>query len=150
MPGVARKHNKSSQGQEDVLPDEPLKEAIMGLWYDDSVPKPNIKVIFIQTTLILFTGHSWHPCGILQPLPDPIVDVVRCVDIHGEAEGLHISDSATVAVKHPTLFGGVLGHQGVCGDGCCLHKPRVHDLTLVVPLQGTECVNHHYLAQRAR
>ena len=64
MLGVACEHNKSSQGQEDILPDESLKEAIMGIWYDDSVPKPNIKVVFIQTTLILLTDCSWHPYGI--------------------------------------------------------------------------------------
>ena len=44
---VAHKHNESSRGQEDVAPDNPLKEAIVGLWYDASVPKPNIKVVFI-------------------------------------------------------------------------------------------------------
>ena len=46
------------------MPDNPLKEAVVGLWYDASVPKPNIKVIFVQMTLIFFMGHSWHPYGI--------------------------------------------------------------------------------------
>ena len=69
---VACEHNESSRGQEDVAPDDSLKEAIVGLWYDASVPKPNIKVIFIQTTLIFFVqttliffvDHSRHPYGI--------------------------------------------------------------------------------------
>ena len=55
---VAQKHSESSWGQEDVVPDEPLKEAILGLWYDDSVLKPDIKVIFIQTTLVLLMDCS--------------------------------------------------------------------------------------------
>ena len=46
------------------MPDKPLKEAIVGLWYNDSVPKPNIKVLFIQMTLILLTDRSRHPYGI--------------------------------------------------------------------------------------
>ena len=62
---VARKRSASSLDQEDVMPDDPLKEAIMGLWYDASVPKPNVKVVFVQTTLILLTDCSWHPYGIL-------------------------------------------------------------------------------------
>ena len=61
---VAHKHNESSQGQEDVVLDDPLKEATVGLWYDASVPKPNIKVVFVQMTLIFFADHSWHPYGI--------------------------------------------------------------------------------------
>ena len=66
------------------MPDEPLKEAVVGLWYDDSVPKPNIKVIFVQMTLILLTDRSWDPYGILRPLPDPVADVVWHVDVHRE------------------------------------------------------------------
>ena len=39
------------------MPDDPLKEAIMGLWNYDAVPKPNVKVIHIQMTLpILMDG----------------------------------------------------------------------------------------------
>ena len=82
---VAYKHNKSSWGQGDIVSDKPLKETVMGLWYNDSVPKPNIKVIIIQTTLILLMVRLWHPYGIPQPLPDPVADVIRHVDIHGEA-----------------------------------------------------------------
>ena len=81
---VAHECNKSSWCQEDVTPDEPLKEAVVGLWYDDLVPKPNIKVVFVQMTLILLTDCSWHPYGIPKPLPDPVADVFRSVDIHGE------------------------------------------------------------------
>ena len=62
---VAHECSASSRDQEDVVPDNPLKEAVMGLWYDASVPKPNVKVVFIQTTLILLTDCSWHPYGIL-------------------------------------------------------------------------------------
>ena len=54
----------------------PLKEAIVGLWYNAFVPKPNVKVVFIQTTLILFADCSQHPYGILRPLLDPVADVV--------------------------------------------------------------------------
>ena len=61
---VAREHNESSWGQEDIVPDNPLKEAIVGLWYDASVPKPNIKVVLVQTTLIFFVDRSRHPYGI--------------------------------------------------------------------------------------
>ena len=61
---VARERNESSQGQEDVTPDDPLEEAIVGLWYNASVPKPNVKVVFVQMTLIFFTDCSWHPYGI--------------------------------------------------------------------------------------
>ena len=81
---VACEHSTSSQDQEDVMPDNPLKEAVVGLWYNASVPKPNVKVVFVQTTLILLTDCSWHPYGIPRPLLDPAVDVVRGVDIHGE------------------------------------------------------------------
>ena len=81
---VACKRSASSRDQEDVTPDNPLKEAVVGLWYDASVPKPNVKVIFVQTTLILLTDCSQHPYGIPQPLLDPAADVVRGVDIHGE------------------------------------------------------------------
>ena len=61
---VAHERDESSQGQEDIAPDDPLKEAVVGLWYNASVPKPNVKVVFFQTTLILFTDCSWHPYGI--------------------------------------------------------------------------------------
>ena len=81
---VAREHDESSQGQEDIVPDDPLKEAIVGLWYNASVPKPNVKVIFVQTTLILLTDCSQHPYGIPRPFLDPMVDVVGGVDIHSE------------------------------------------------------------------
>ena len=81
---VAHERSTSSQDQEDVAPDNPLKEAVMGLWYDALVPKPNVKVVFIQTTLILLTDCSRHPYGIPQPLLDPAADVVRGVDIHSE------------------------------------------------------------------
>ena len=60
---VSHKHSKYSRGQEDITPDEPLKEAVVGLWYDDLVPKPNIKVVFVQMTLILLTDHLRHPMG---------------------------------------------------------------------------------------
>ena len=77
---VAHKRNKSSQGQEDVMPDDPLKEAVVGLWYDASVPKPNIKVVFIQMTLIFFADRLQHPYGIpllraMPELPGPRVQV---------------------------------------------------------------------------
>ena len=62
---VARKRSASSPDQEDVAPDNPLKEAVVGLWYDALVPKPNIKVVFVQSTLILLTDCLWHPYGIL-------------------------------------------------------------------------------------
>ena len=81
---VAHKCDESSQIQEDVAPDDPLKEAVMGLWYDATVPKPNIKVVFVQTTLILFTDCSRHPYGIPQPFLDLTANVVRGVDIHGK------------------------------------------------------------------
>ena len=115
-----------------------------------SIPKPNIKVIFIQMTLILLTDHLWHPYGILRPLPDPVADVIWHVDIHREVEGLHISDGAMVAAEHPTLLRGAIGHWGIGGNGCCLYEPRVCGLTLIVPLQGMECINHCYLAQRVK
>ena len=132
------------------MPDDPLKEAIVGLQYDALVPKPYIKVILIQTTLVLLTNHSQHPYGIPQPLPDPVTEVIGHVHFHGEEEGLCILDGATMVAIHPALLGGALGHQGVHGDGSRLHKPRVHDLTLVVPLQGMEHVNCRYFAQRVR
>ena len=69
---VAHERNKSSQGQEDITPDDPLKEAVVGLQYNASVPKPNIKVIFVQTTLIFFADRSQHPYGILRPFFDPV------------------------------------------------------------------------------
>ena len=81
---VARERDESSRGQEDVAPDNPLKEAVVGLWYNASVPKPNVKVVFVQTTLIFFTDCSWHPYGIPQPFLDPTADVVGGVDIHSE------------------------------------------------------------------
>ena len=81
---VARKRSTSSWDQEDVVPDNPLKGAVVGLWYNGSVPKPNIKVVFVQTTLILLMDCSRHPYGIPRPLLDPAADVVRGVDIHGE------------------------------------------------------------------
>ena len=81
---VARERSASSQDQEDVTPDNPLKEAVVGLWYDALVPKPNVKVIFVQTTLILLTDCLQHPYGIPRPLLDPAADVIRGVDIHGE------------------------------------------------------------------
>ena len=81
---VARERSESSWDQEDVAPDNPLEEAIVGLWYDAPVPKPIIKVVFVQTTLILFVDCSQHPSGIPQPLLDPVVDVVGSVNIHGE------------------------------------------------------------------
>ena len=46
------------------MPDKPLKEAVMGLWYNDSVPKPNIKVVLNQMTLILLMDCLQHPYGI--------------------------------------------------------------------------------------
>ena len=61
---VACEHSTSSQDQEDVVPDDPLKEAVVGLWYDASVPKLNVKVVFVQMTLILLTDCSRHPYGI--------------------------------------------------------------------------------------
>ena len=81
---VACERDESSRGQEDITPDDPLKEAVVGLWYNASVPKPNVKVVFIQTTLILFTDCSRHPYGIPRPFLDPTADVVRGVDIDGE------------------------------------------------------------------
>ena len=64
MLGVAHECNESSWGQEDGMPDEPPKEAIVGLWYNDLVPKPNIKVVFAQMTLVLLMDCSQHPYGI--------------------------------------------------------------------------------------
>ena len=81
---VARKHSASSRDQEDVAPDNPLKEAVVGLWYNALVPKPNVKVVFVQTTLILLTDCWQHPYGIPRPFLDPTADVVGGVDIHGE------------------------------------------------------------------
>ena len=81
---VARERDEYSRGQEDIVPDDPLKEAVVGLWYNASVPKPNVKVIFVQTTLILLMDCSWHPYGIPRPFLNPMVDVVGGVDIHGE------------------------------------------------------------------
>jgi len=61
--GIAGECCESSQGQEDIVPHEPLKEAVVGLWYDDAIPKPNIKVIHIQMTLAILTdglrGVGW-------------------------------------------------------------------------------------------
>ena len=81
---VARECDESSRGQEDIAPDDPLKEAVVGLWYNASVPKPNVKVVFVQTTLILLTDCSRHPYGIPRPFLDPTADVVGGVDIHGK------------------------------------------------------------------
>ena len=61
---VARERSVSSWDQEDVMPDNPLKEAVVGLWYDALVPKPNVKVIFVQMSLILLMDCSRHPYGI--------------------------------------------------------------------------------------
>ena len=146
---VAHEHNKSSQGQEDFVPDNPLEEAVVGLWYDASVPKPNIKVVFIQTTLIFFTDCSWHPYGIPRPFLNPAADVVGCIDIHHKAQELHVPEGAMVAAIHPTLLRGAIHHRGAAGDGHCLHKLGVHDLAFVIPLQGMNCMNRCYLAQRA-
>ena len=74
------------------MPDDPLKEAIVGLRYYASVPKPNIKVLFVQmtlflfvqTTLILFMDCSLHPYGIPRPLLNPVADVIGGVDIHSK------------------------------------------------------------------
>ena len=82
---MAHKHNESSWSQEDITPDKHLKEAVVGLWNDAPVPKPNIKVVFVQTTLILLVDRSQYPYGIPRPLFNPVVDVFGCVDIHGEA-----------------------------------------------------------------
>ena len=147
---VACKHNKPSQGQEDFTPDDPLNEAIMGLWYNASVPKPNINVVFVQMTLILFTDRSQHPYGIPRPLLDPVVDVIRRVNIHGEPQWLHVPEGAVVAEIHPALLGDAICCQGIAGDGRCLHKQGVHGLAFVIPLQRTNCVNRRYLAQGAR
>ena len=146
---VAHKCNKSSWGQEDVAPDDPLKEAIRGLWYNGTVPKPNIKVVFVQMTLIFFTDRSQHPYGIPRPFLDPAADVVGFVNIHCEVQGLCVPAGAMVAVIHSALLRGAIHHWGAAGDGRCLHKPGVRDLAFVIPLQGTNCVNHCYLAQRA-
>ena len=81
---VAHERSASSRDQEDVVPDNPLKEAVVGLWYDASVPKPNVKVVYIQMTLILLTDCSQHPYGIPRPLLTPTADVVRGVNIHSE------------------------------------------------------------------
>ena len=147
---VARKHNESSWGQEDFAPDNPLKEAVVGLWYDSSVPKPNIKVIFVQMTLILFTDRSRHLYGIPQPLFNPAADVVGGGDIHSKLQRLHVPEGVVVVVIHPALLGSVICHRGVAGNGCCLHELGVRGLTFVVPLQEMNCMNHHYLAQGAR
>ena len=146
---VAREHNESSRGQEDIMPDNPLKEAVMGLWYNASVPKPNIKVVFVQMTLIFFTDRSRHPYGILRPFFDPVVDVDGHVGIHCEAQGLCILARTMVAAIHPALLGSVIHCWGVAGDGCRLHEPGVCEYTFVIPLQGTNGVNRHYLAQGA-
>ena len=147
---VAHEHNESSWSQEDVAPDKPLEEAVVGLWYDASVPKPNIKVVFVQMTLILLVDLSWHPHGIPWPLFDPVVDVVRCVDIHGELQGLSVPEGAVVVAKHPTLLRGVIHRRHIAGNGSRLHEPGVHGLAFVIPLQGMNGVNRRYLAQRAR
>ena len=147
---VAHERSESSRGQEDVTPDDPLKEAVMGLWYNASVPKPNIKVVFVQTTLILIADCSRHPYGILRPLLNPAADVVGGVDIYGEPQRLRIPEGALVAVIHPTLFGVVICCRHIAGDGCYLHELGVRGLALVMPLQGTNCVNRCYLAQGAR
>ena len=47
MLDIASEHCKPSWGQEDVVPHEPLEEAIMCLWYNDTVPKSDIKVIYV-------------------------------------------------------------------------------------------------------
>ena len=104
------------------MPDDHLKEAVVGLWYNASVPKPNIKVIFIQTTLVLLADCLWHPYGIPQPLPNPVTDVIGRVHFLGEEERLCVLDGMTMVVIHPTLLGSALGHWGVRG------------LTLIVPL----------------
>ena len=116
------------------MPDKPLKGAVVDLWYNDWVPKPNIKVVFIQTTLILLMDHLQYPYGIPRPLPNPVSDVVMSVNIHREAEGLCVPDSATVVAEHPLLLRGVISGQGIGCDGCCLHELRVHGLALVIPL----------------
>ena len=130
---VACEHNKSSQGQEDFAPDDPLKEAIVGLWYDASVHKPNIKVVFVQMTLIFFTDRLWHPYGIPQPFLDPAADVVGCVDIHCKAQGLCVPAGAMVVAIHPALLGGVIHRRSVASTPKVgniwiqhlLHKPNI-------------------------
>ena len=130
------------------MPDNPLKEAVMGLRYDASVPKPNIKVVLVQMTLIFFTDCSRHPYGIPRPFFDPMVDVDRRVDIHCEAQGLCVLARTMVAAIHPTLLSGAIHRRGVAGNGCHLHELGVHELAFVIPLQGTNGVNRCYLAQR--
>ena len=57
--------HEPSQGQEDVAPDDPLKEAVVSLWNYDVVPKPNIKDIQIQMTLPILTDGSQSPYWVL-------------------------------------------------------------------------------------
>ena len=107
MLNVANKCCEPSQGQEDVMPDDPLKEAIVGLQNYDTVPKPNIKVIQVQMTLPILTDGSWSPYQVLRPLSDPISEVVGYL-FHMEEGGLGIP-------QHADVGGGPHAAQ-VCGQ----------------------------------
>ena len=62
---IANECHEPSWGQEDITPDDPLKEAIMGLWNYDMVPKPNVKVIQVQMTLPTLMDGLQSPYQVL-------------------------------------------------------------------------------------
>ena len=118
----------------------------MGLWYDDMVPKPNIKVIHIQMTLAILMDGSWDPYGVPRPLSDPVSEVVGHLLFHMEEGGLGVPDGMPMLVEDCTLLRCVIGGQYSQGGIDCLHELGVHGGAFVVPLQGTTGMDGSCLA----
>ena len=91
------------------MPDNPLKEAIVGLWNYDMVPKPNIKVIHIQMTLPILTDGSQGPYQGLQPLSNPILEISGHLLFHMEEGGLGVPVGTLMSVDDRILFRHVVG-----------------------------------------
>ena len=132
------------------MPDNPLKEAIMGLWNYDTVPKPNVKVIQVQMTLPILTDGSQSPYWVLRPLSDLISEVVWHLLFRMEEGSLGVPLGMPMSAEDCMLFRCVVGGQGGQGGANRIHKPRVHGLALVIPLQWMNGMDGGHLAQWAR
>ena len=122
----------------------------MGLWYNDVVPKPNIKVIHIQMTLATLTDSSQDPYGVLRPLSDPVSEVIGHLLFHMEEGGLGVPDGMPVLAEDCTLLRHAIGGRYGQGSIDCLHELGVCGGAFIIPLHGTNGMDGGCLAQWAR
>ena len=100
--------------------------------------------------LAILVDGSWDPYGVLQPLPNPITEVIGYVLFHVKEGGLGIPGGVPMLVADCMLIRCAICSRDGQGGSEHLHELRVCGGAFIIPLKGMNSMNGSCLAQWAR